>query len=147
MSREVWGDENDTGGAFDAAIEAGWINPVDQSKALIDVMNERDRQQDEEGWTPAHDDQHVNGEMARAAAAYALGADRVTMKATDPFNPVREISTYIWPWDRKWWKPRGGARRMLVKAAALMIAEIERMDRAQARLDAAAMARVEGGRP
>jgi hypothetical protein len=35
----------------------------------------------------------------------------------------------IWPWDRKWWKPTD-RRRDLVKAAALILAEIERLDRA-----------------
>ncbi|MBQ1766120.1 MAG: hypothetical protein IIZ92_24935, partial [Aquincola sp.] len=34
-----------------------------------------------------------------------------------------------WPWGLKWWKPRG-RRTNLVKAAALTIAEIERLDRA-----------------
>lgn len=33
-----------------------------------------------------------------------------------------------WPWDERWWKPEGG-RRDLVKAGALIIAEIERLDR------------------
>jgi hypothetical protein len=35
----------------------------------------------------------------------------------------------MWPWARQWWKPTG-ARRDLVKAAALLLAEIERIDRA-----------------
>lgn len=100
--------------------------------AWDDVSFERHRQITDEGWTHAHDDQHSNGELARAAAAYALGAERVTLKATDPFNPVREISTHIWPWDRKWWKP-ADRRSNLVKAAALLLAEIERIDRAGGR--------------
>jgi hypothetical protein len=36
---------------------------------------------------------------------------------------------YGWPWDLKWWKPTT-PRRDLVKAAALIVAEIERLDRA-----------------
>jgi hypothetical protein len=34
-----------------------------------------------------------------------------------------------WPWLSKWWKPKD-RRRDLVRAAALVIAEIERLDRA-----------------
>jgi len=33
-----------------------------------------------------------------------------------------------WPWAKSWWKP-ASLRRSLVKAAALLIAEIERIDR------------------
>lgn len=36
----------------------------------------------------------------------------------------------LWPWDREWWKPKD-RRRNLVRAAALLIAEIERLDRAE----------------
>jgi hypothetical protein len=34
----------------------------------------------------------------------------------------------MWPWSREWWKPRN-SRRDLVRAAALIVAEIERVDR------------------
>lgn len=34
-----------------------------------------------------------------------------------------------WPWDASWWKPNA-RRRNLVKAGALILAEIERIDRA-----------------
>lgn len=33
-----------------------------------------------------------------------------------------------WPWDDVWWKPKD-PRTNLVKAGALILAEIERMDR------------------
>lgn len=33
-----------------------------------------------------------------------------------------------WPWDAKWWKPKN-TRRDLVRAGALIVAELERMDR------------------
>ncbi len=79
--------------------------------ALADIAAERQRQIDSEGWTPAHDDEHTEGEMAEAAACYAGG------------------SGIGWPWHPKWWKP-SDKRRDLVKAGALIIAEIERLDRA-----------------
>lgn len=88
------------------------------TKAATDVLAERQRQIEVEGWTPDHDDQHDDGQLALAAACYAYQAD-APMKGEAPFG---------WPWDRIWWKP-GDRRRMLVKAAALILAEIERLDR------------------
>lgn len=35
-----------------------------------------------------------------------------------------------WPWSRAWWKP-ASRRRCLIKAGALILAEIERIDRAE----------------
>ncbi|HHG5409119.1 TPA: hypothetical protein ACPWMT_005896, partial [Pseudomonas aeruginosa] len=41
-------------------------------QAWLDVQAERRRQVEAEGWTPEHDDGHSHGQMARAAACYAL---------------------------------------------------------------------------
>lgn len=92
--------------------------------AIADVATERQRQISVEGWMPEHDDYHGLGELAGAGAAYAL-ADDFPYKAAD-----------IWPWDvgadgKVWWKPTD-RRRNMVKAAALIVAEIERLDRALA---------------
>jgi hypothetical protein len=84
------------------------------SNALKDIEAERRRQIEAEGWTPEHDDEHSSGELADAAACYARG---------------RQMSS-VWPWADEWWKP-GTRRRELVKAGALIVAEIERLDRAQ----------------
>lgn len=92
---------------------------------LFEVYAERRRQVDVEGWTAEHDDQHVKGEMAGAAACYALYRSHV-----DPVELMGEgILKMSWPWDPAWWKPTV-PRRDLVKAAALILAEIERLDRA-----------------
>jgi hypothetical protein len=85
--------------------------------AAIDILAERRRQVEAEGWTPAHDDEHAHDEIARAAACYAL-----------PQSRRWAITEGLWPWDRAWWKP-GDRRRELVKAGALLVAEIERLDR------------------
>jgi hypothetical protein len=87
--------------------------------AGLDILMERRRQITQEGYTPAHDDYHTTGELAQAAAAYAL--------ATTPY--AFEART-LWPWERATWKPSTWRRRNLVRAAALIIAEIERLDRA-----------------
>jgi hypothetical protein len=34
-----------------------------------------------------------------------------------------------WPWDEKWWKPSTNPIRNLVKAGALIAAEIDRLQR------------------
>jgi hypothetical protein len=85
------------------------------TKAAQDVLAERQRQISAEGWTPEHDDAHNNGELALAAGKYAGAAGGWT-------------SLVGWPWSQHWWKP-GTPRRMLVKAGALILAEIERLDR------------------
>lgn len=90
--------------------------------AIDDVIAERHRQQAIEGWTAEHDDQHQHGEMASAAACYAsMGRFMNPNHGNPPAN---------FPWAKEWWKP-GNYRRNLVKAAALMLAEIERIDRAE----------------
>lgn len=97
------------------------------SQALLDVASERRRQIKVEGWTPHHDDQHTDGSLAQAAAAYALKA-RSDESHT---NGQHMREPYLWPdsWHTSWWKPKT-RRGDLVKAAALIIAEIERLDRA-----------------
>lgn len=94
------------------------------SDAPRDVLAERVRQVEEEGWTPEHDDGHADGEIAKAAACYAeFAAMPETGRTTFSGVPL------AWPWDWKWWKPKT-RRRDLVRAAALIVAEIERGDRA-----------------
>ena len=91
-----------------------------QTQAAQDVLAERRRQAESEGWTPEHDDEHDDGELARAAAVYA----------NPGYWDVFGCGQYIgWPWAASWWKPRD-ARSNLVKAGALILAEIERLDRA-----------------
>lgn len=95
------------------------------TKAASDVLAERARQISAEGWTPEHDDAHGAGEMARAAATYAQAAAEQASGWDGPF--VRCPTS--WPWSPEWWKPKD-CRRNLVRAAALLLAEIERLDRA-----------------
>jgi hypothetical protein len=95
------------------------------SRALDDVAAERRRQIEVEGWGHDHDDAlHDNGALARAAACYALGRS-ISIKG----SVARRIPDFeLWPWDWKWWKPKD-RRRDLVRAGALILAEIERLDR------------------
>ncbi|HIE3878010.1 TPA: hypothetical protein ACXNGW_005609, partial [Pseudomonas aeruginosa] len=95
-------------------------------QAWLDVQAERRRQITAEGWTPEHDDEHDNGEMARAAACYALAGSSAPSDGTAAL-----LVSLAWPWDEQWWKP-STARRDMVKACALGLAEIERLDRVAA---------------
>ncbi|HBO8895340.1 TPA: hypothetical protein L5C98_005832 [Pseudomonas aeruginosa] len=95
-------------------------------QAWLDVQAERRRQVEAEGWTPEHDDGHSHGQMARAAACYALAGSSAPNDGTAAL-----LVSLAWPWDEQWWKP-STARRALVKACALALAEIERLDRAAA---------------
>jgi len=71
-----------------------------------------------------------------AGICYALGPAHVhiPMPIYGRFFGFREGYTkagegkIAWPWDPKWWKPKD-RRRDLVRAAALIIAEIDRHDR------------------
>ncbi|MGV8326331.1 hypothetical protein ACV337_24345 [Pseudomonas aeruginosa] len=95
-------------------------------QAWLDVQAERSRQVEAECWTPEHDDAHSHGQMARAAACYALAGSSAPNDGTAAL-----LVSLAWPWDEQWWKPTT-TRRDLVKACALALAEIERLDRAAA---------------
>lgn len=88
--------------------------------AASDVLAERQRQVTAEGWTPEHDDEHCNGELAMAAVCYINETGTVNRNGGKPWG---------WPWAASWWKPNT-RRRNMVKAGALILAEIERLDRA-----------------
>lgn len=96
----------------------------DTAQAVLDVLAERRRQIETEGWTPLHDDAHDVGDLSSAAMGYAQSAacqlshDGLTLEGTPLF----------WPWEASWFKP-STARRDLIKAGALILAEIERLDR------------------
>lgn len=85
---------------------------------LCEVESERISQIELKGWTREHDDSHGDGILAQAAACYALRA-----------TPRKDQAHDMWPFDDEWWKPKD-ARRDLIRAAALIVAEVERLDRA-----------------
>lgn len=89
---------------------------------FAEIVIERQRQVSAEGYTTAHDDEHTRGEIASAAAVYALlggGTDR-------------DVARCHWPWDEPSLKDHT-PRNCLVIAGALILAELERIDRAAAK--------------
>ncbi|MDQ0314827.1 hypothetical protein [Amorphus orientalis] len=106
--------------------------------ALDDIAAERLRQIEAEGWSTEHDDGHAGGQLAAAAAAYAWFATlpdalRTHFESAAMCERDRPIVLKrCWPWAWQWWKPRS-RRRDLVRAGALIVAEIERLDRLESR--------------
>ncbi|WP_423812522.1 hypothetical protein [Pseudomonas aeruginosa] len=96
----------------------GFVSGKEVPQAWLDVQAERRRQITAEGWTPDHDDLYCAAELPRAAAAYILSG-------------ANDEAPAIWPFSAKWWKPRD-ARANYMRAGALILAEIERLDRAAA---------------
>lgn len=114
----------------------GWpCQPHELAASML--LRERERQISVEGWTPEHDDTHVDGAMAKAAACYAYYAaiPAVTREVdTYPFSSKTHPTDVVvvrraWPWSWSFWKP-SDPQRDLVRAGALIIAELERIARA-----------------
>lgn len=80
------------------------------------IADERRRQIEVEGWTPQHDDQWTRFELSRAASCYLHASESA-------------LITRFWPFDWKWWKPSYDKISNLIKAGALIAAEIDRLQR------------------
>lgn len=96
------------------------------------IAAERKRQIEVEGWSAEHDANHAAGQLAAAAACYieavyqmsnGAGADEVR-------NAILRRGTSVrWPWEKSWLKVSPDPVRNLVKAGALITAEIDRLKR------------------
>lgn len=108
------------------------------------IAAERKRQVEVESWTHAHDDGHTSGVLAIAAACYSL-PEGLRLYEGRPMRGVHmrlDLVEVLWPWwhqpsrgrpHPEWWKPTPNDRiRELVKAGALIVAEIERLQRLEA---------------
>lgn len=89
----------------------------DIPQAWLDVIAERRRQMEKLGFSHQQDDAYVFDELPLAAIAYILWT----------YNPGQVIPS-MWPWSMDHWKPKT-PRENVVRAIALLIAEVERMDR------------------
>lgn len=86
------------------------------------IAAERRRQVEAEGWTPEHDDEHSGGELVDAAWCYLF-------HVMSPHFGQHSAPSTVWPWHPSWWKPSDDPLRTLVKAGALIAAEIDRIQR------------------
>lgn len=119
------------------------------------IALERMRQIEVEGWTAEHDAGHAEGQLMEAAGCYtahALSKLREEKAHTNQ-SPLAKFQTYDfgeqdflvtsgdrgdrrirkagwkdgWPWSLNWWKPSSDPIKDLVKAGALIAAEIDRL--------------------
>jgi hypothetical protein len=90
------------------------------------IYAERQRQIEAEGWTSEHDDNYILAELTCAAMDYCDSARKRVLGASD-IHTLRDGN--YWRWNRDWWKPSLDPVRNLVKAGALIAAEIDRLQR------------------
>lgn len=105
------------------------------------ISEERNRQIESEGYNWEHDDSHTDGELALAGAVYAIPSDWRTVMAG--LNGRSNIQRLLWPWEWESFKPKyikdtttftisqntNQRIKELVKAGALIAAEIDRLQR------------------
>jgi hypothetical protein len=96
------------------------------------IAEERERQISQEGWSAEDDDRHDSGQLNDAALAYAYAASEQARGESLRYIQGLEESCDLpqpWPWESSWWKPSEDPIRNLVKAGALIAAEIDRLQR------------------
>ena len=86
------------------------------------IQEERERQTSIKGWTADHDDSHINGELRDAAISYLMYCD----------PKAGEDAVSVWPFEISSFKPSVGEYHNLIKAGALIAAEIDRLQRIEA---------------
>lgn len=86
------------------------------------IAVERERQITSENWSPEHDDKHDGGELVAAAVTYALETTYDGPAVTGTWFKK------FWCFDDSWFKPKDKIRD-LVRAGALLAAEIDRLQR------------------
>ena len=106
------------------------------------IADERKRQIEKEHWSEGHDDEHTDESLAYAAVCYAHPRPRIVERKQTMYQD-REAGEFrypyqievsvpdIWPWDGGYWNPKDRISN-LVRAGALIAAEIDRLQRAKA---------------
>ncbi len=99
---------------------------VDLGTGVKAIAAERERQLQTEGFTRDGDQQYRRGELAKAATAYVQLA-AMDLEAGTRNHIAWHGPAAVWPWAPEWWKPVD-ARRDLVRAGALIAAQIDLID-------------------
>jgi hypothetical protein len=114
---------------------------IDEGTGAALIYQERERQIKAEGWAAEHDDAHRNRELTDAAGCYM----DASICAQDDLEFMPSLTEMVcdwecgeslnhWPFEKKGWKPSDDPIRNLVKAGALLAAEIDRLQRAAKRV-------------
>ncbi len=96
---------------------------------IFEAIAAERRRQIAKGYDAAHDDQHTKGEIALGAAAYCVSSVKYEGNGKSNFRTIPQWKPPEWPWDREEFHPSGDPRTDLISAAAMIIAEIERLSR------------------
>lgn len=99
---------------------------VDLGTGIKAIASERERQLCIEGFSRDSDEQYREGELARAATAYVQLA-AMDLQVGSRKHIASQEPPFFWPWAQEWWKPVD-ARRDLVRAGALIAAQIDLID-------------------
>lgn len=101
------------------------------TRAIDDIAWERRRQVEQEGYHPRADDCYTSGQLPAAAQSYVLAfrARQSPGTALRYEGSDRPLPPKCWPWSHHAWRPKDD-RRDMVRAAALVAAEIDRVLRA-----------------
>jgi hypothetical protein len=116
---------------YDPATKARMVaappaQAVDLGPGVKAIADERERQLQAEGFTRDSDQQYRRGELAKAATAYVQLA-AMDLEAGGRSHIAWHGPAAVWPWAPEWWKPVD-ARRDLVRAGALIAAQIDLID-------------------
>ena len=95
------------------------------SPGLARVAERRLAQIYDHGRDADHDDTHDGGEIMSAAAAFLHVARTGNLNHVPP----------AWPWNDREWRPPTSVRDALANAGAMIVAEIDRLTRAQRAAD------------
>ncbi|MBL8575032.1 MAG: hypothetical protein JNM13_15260 [Hyphomicrobiaceae bacterium] len=114
--------ESENGPSRVQIYSAAVLVPADAApgtQAIADIAAERARQVGK-GYTEQGDDIYTYDELALAATVYACPPKQ---------REMLNLPAVIWPWGQHFFAPRD-RRSDLVRAGTLIVAEIERLDRA-----------------
>lgn len=90
--------------------------------SAIEMIQAERARQISKGFDAAHDDQHEGAELVCASDAYLL--------ARRGGDEAKAWGEAVWPWDDESFHPKASEIENIVIAAAFLVAEIERQQRA-----------------
>lgn len=102
-------------------------------KDPIELIKEERLKQITKGYDAGHDGEHQNGEISQAAGCYLSVASAQIRGASAEEFPVEVFlygeGEFLWPFEPESFRPEEFAIQNLVKAGAMIVAEIDRLQR------------------
>jgi len=100
-------------------------------KTALELITEERQRQIAKGYTASHDDDLIGGELAAGGGCFALyaGWQSPGCDVEDLAKEKRSIAGSDWPFERASFRPDENPIANLAKAGAMIVAEIERLQR------------------